>query len=447
MRALREQLRRRDDEGFTIAEVLVALLIFALMSVGTIHATVTMLQITGDARNRQVAANIAAQEIDNVRSFSDVLEVVDNTVETVQNGTRFRMQRTSSWVTAGGGVTGDSCGSGGGNLRFKEVTVRVTWDGMRPTTPPVTSNTLLNPRSPVVDETRSTILVTVLGADGTGRAGVTVTATAPGAPTASATTDNQGCAYLLRVNPGHYTVRVSRASFVDQDQQPSPASSAYVEAGATASVQFQYDLRATFVTRYAPGYALAAPAVQVRTIANLPVTFANSYGSTVVVPPSATTAMTQQLGLHPFSSGYSVYAGACTSSNPEAWGGEVPEPVGTVGGETVEVPVPMGVVLVTTPSGAARELVATPAAPAALTVPGDPGCGNLPSGTSYTFGTASGYTLPANSTVAVALPYGSWQLRLGGTVVTAAQMTPIGIPAQTTVNPATNVVTFDPRLP
>lgn len=443
MRALREKLRRRDDDGFTIAEVMVALLIFALMSTGSIYATISMLQVTRDARNRQVAANLAAQEIDAVRAAQDVMTVVDNSVTSVQNGTTFYMSRTSSWVPASGAGS-SPCGAsdGGANLRYKEVTVSVTWDGMRSQTSPVTSNTLLNPRDPVVDETKSTILVTVIGADGTGRQGVTVTAS--GASAASATTDNQGCAYLLKVTPGNYTVKVSKNNYVDQDQQSTSAASAYVEAGATASVQFQYDEKATFALSYAPEYVLAPPASKVRTIAALPVTFANSYASTVVTPTSATNAMTQSFGLHPFASGYSVYAGTCTSANPEAWGAEPPAPVGTVGGSTVSVPVPMGVVLVTLPSGGAKELVAVPAT---STVPGDPGCANLASGTTYSFGSASTFTISGGTTTAVALPYGSWQLKWGGTVVTAAQMTPVGIPAHTTVGPGNNVVTFDPRLP
>ena len=443
MRALREKLRRRDDGGFTIAEVMVALMIFALMSTGSIYATISMLQITRDARNRQVAANLAAQEIDAVRATKDVMTVVDNSATSVQNGTTFYMSRTSSWVPASGGGT-SPCGAsdGNANLRYKEITVSVTWDGMRSQASPVTSNTLLNPRDPVVDETKSTILVTVLGADGTGRQGVTVTAS--GASSASATTDNQGCAYLLKVTPGNYNVKVSKSNYVDQDQQATSAASAYVEAGATASVQFQYDQKATFALSYAPDYVLAPPASKVRTIAALPVTFSNSYASTVMTPTSASTIMTQSFALHPFASGYSVYAGTCTSANPEAWGADPPAPVGTAGGTTASVPVAMGVVLVTLPSGGAKELVAVPTTSA---VPGDPGCSNLASGTSFSFGTGSSFTLSGGTTTAVALPYGSWQLKWGGAVVSASQMTPVGIPAQTTISPGNNVITFDPRLP
>ncbi|MCL2089933.1 MAG: carboxypeptidase-like regulatory domain-containing protein [Micrococcales bacterium] len=437
----RETVRRRHDDGTSLAEIMVALLIFALMSVGTVYATGSMLHITRDARNRQVAANLAAQEIDKVRAAKDVLSVVDNSFSSEHNGTTFYLSRTSSWVPTSGGVADGACGAstGGENLRYKEVTVTVTWDKMRSATAPVTSNTLLNPHDPVVDESKSTILVTVVGADGTGRQGVTVTATGPS--TVRATTDNQGCAYLLKVAPGSYTVTASKTAYLDQDQQASPASTTSVHAGATASVRFQYDLGATLALRFAPDYDAAAP---VRTVASLPVTLANSYASTVMTPPSASTAMTQSFTMHPFPAGYSVHAGACTAADPTAWGADPPAPVGTVGGSTVEVPVPMGVVLVTPPPGGTRELVAFPVRSA---VPGDPGCDNLPSNVSYSFGTAPTYLLPGGTTTAVALPYGSWQLRWGGAVVPATQMTSVGVPAQTTVNPANNIVTFDPRRP
>ena len=260
-----------------------------------------------------------------------------------------------------------------------------------------------------------------------------------GASSASAVTDSQGCAFLLKVTPGKYTVAVSRSSYVDQDQQPKAAATVSVAAGATVTTQFQYDAKATFVTRYVPDYDLPAP---VRTIPMLPVTFVNPYATTVMVPTSMTTEMRRSFDLHPFASGYSVYAGACRAASPQAWGADPPAPVGAAGGGSVDVAIPMGVVLVSVPAGAAREMSAIPVT---SSVPGDPGCGNLPSNTYYSFGTAAGYTVAGGSVVAVALPYGSWQLRLGGQTVNSSQITLLGIPARTTFDPKNNFVTFDPR--
>ncbi|MCL2423376.1 MAG: hypothetical protein FWD11_05705 [Micrococcales bacterium] len=157
--------RRRADDGFGIAEVMVALLLFAMVSMGTLYAITSMLQITRDARNRQVAANLAAQEIDRVRAAADVLSVADNSYSSTQNGTTFHLARSSAWVPAPGDTTAGPCGTSGGpqGLRLKQIVVTVTWDGMRPTSPPVTSNTVLNPRDRLVDEKKGTILVTVVG--------------------------------------------------------------------------------------------------------------------------------------------------------------------------------------------------------------------------------------------------------------------------------------------
>ena len=437
MRTLREKMRRRDDDGFTIAEMMVAILVFALMSIGSIYATMSMLKITNDARSRQVAANLAAQEIDAVRAVTDIMSVTDSSFPVTENGTTFHVQRTSSW-TSGTGTADNACGATatGANLRYKEVTVRVTWDGMRSQTAPVMSNTLLNPRNPVVDDTLSTIMVTVLGADGTGRAGVSVTAT--GASSVSALTDNQGCAYLLKVTPGSYTIRVSKPGFVDDKQQATSAASTTVAMGASAAVQFQYDQAATYSFRLASGYVVP-PGVTLRTFASPPLILTPA---TTLPTPPASAVMTQTLSLHPFASGYSAFVGSCTAADPVAWGAPALTSVGTAPGGSVDVPVPMGVVLVTL-SGPAQELKALPVSNPAVS--GDPGCANVPAGTSYTFGSTAGLTVTGQ--VAVALPYGSWQLTWGGAAVSAAQMAPTGQPAHTTITAGSNIVTFDPRVP
>lgn len=444
MRVLRERLAHRNDAGFTLAEVMVALLIFALMSIGTIHAALSIFDITYDARARQSAANLAAQEIDQVRSVTDVMTLVDNSYDQVVNGVTFHLVRTSRWVPASGS-TSNACGasSAGATLRYKEIAVSVTWDSMRTTTDPVRSNTLINPRQPVVDAALGTILVTVLGADGTGRAGVAVTAS--GASNVSATTDSQGCAYLLKVTPGSYSVAVSRSGYVDQDQDATPLSSTSVTAGSSAALQFQYDKSATFALTYASGYTPTPDVTKVRTLPNLPVTFASTYGLLAQTPTSASTAMTRSFSLHPFSSGYTVFAGdtsTCPAADPAAWPADPATapmlvPAAATPGSSVSVGVPMGVVVLNL-TGSAKELRAVPQSGA---VAGDPGC----TGAAISFGTSSIYRVGPGK-VAVALPYGSWKLTWGGAAVTAAQMTAVGMPTRTTIA-ANGTVTFDPRTP
>ncbi len=467
MRALREKLRRRDDDGFTIAEVMVALLIFALMSTGSIFATISMLQITRDARNRQVAANLAAQEIDTVRSYSDATAVVDRAFDPpAQNGTDFHVDRTVSWQSI---PVGDDEGDGCTLVPMRyvaSVTVTVTWHGMRSETSPVTSDTLLTSRELQTNKNAGTIAVTVLGPDGSGRGGVRAQAGGM-----SAVTNAKGRAVLTNVPVGNQVVSIDKTGYVDELQNPKPKKNTLVSVGACAQVQFQYDeaakanlyYAANYVADYGarpyavlPGISPAPPAgIGTRTIAALPATFSNpNTGAYKAVMP-ATNTMAGTLNLHPFSSGYSVYAGDCDAANPTYWGAPALSPFATTPGSDPAVYVPMGVVIIDT-HGSPNEVLAVPVDPGTnqnVTSGDMKGCSTL----SYSFGSADSFKI--TNQVALALPYGAWTISYGGgQSVPPGSLTGLSLPAnaerglpavQTTVAARAGdaVVTVKPVVP
>lgn len=55
--------RRRREEGNTLIEVLVAVVIFSVGIIGLLRALVTSMQSSGDLQYRTVASNLAEQEI------------------------------------------------------------------------------------------------------------------------------------------------------------------------------------------------------------------------------------------------------------------------------------------------------------------------------------------------------------------------------------------------
>ena len=115
------------DGGLTLIEVVVAMMIFMVITTGLLYTMTSLLGITRDSRPRQVATNLAAQEIDLARSIGDVFNVqlVERTVEL--NGDRFTVKREAEW-DSNAAVT-EPCGAGGGTLRFKRVKVTVSWEG------------------------------------------------------------------------------------------------------------------------------------------------------------------------------------------------------------------------------------------------------------------------------------------------------------------------------
>jgi hypothetical protein len=303
------------------------------------------------------------------------------------------------------------------------VTVTVTWTGMRSQTSPGTSDTLLTARDLQTNKNTGTIAVTVLGVDGSGRSGVR----AQSAGT-SAVTNGQGRAVLINVPVGMQTVGIERPGYVDEKQDPSPKKETLVSAGECSEVQFQYDetIRATvyyaanYIVDYSqrpygllPGWSTAptnprpTAITHSRAFASLQATFSNpNIGDYQAILP-ATNTMVGSLDLHPFASGYTVYAGECDTANPTYWGAPALSPfVTTPGGET-SVYVPMGIVFLDPRGGNPNEVVAQPVDPVTndkLTAANMKGCSAL----QYTFGGAEGYRI--GEVVAIALPYGAWTL-------------------------------------
>ncbi|WP_196250671.1 type II secretion system protein [Cellulomonas sp. JZ18] len=450
----RLQRVRAGDEGIGLAEVLVAMLLFAVVSTGLAYSMLGVLHLSRDSRVRAIAANLAAEEIDLARDTPDIFGLLDETRDVTVGSDTFRVQRRTQWVSDPD--TDFTCGSAGvgSALRYKRVNVTVTWNGMKAGAEPVRSDTVLNPENHINDPSKGTILVSVLRADGTGNEGVTVSAS-PSVGSVIDTTDAQGCTYVLRVNPGKYTVTVSRSGHVSQDQVAAPSQEAVVTANATASLGFQLDREATYTARLAPH---APGAVAMPTGGSLKVTFLSTYGRATPTASSGGDSWQRSYRLHPFTAGYQAYAGQCEAADPTAWpesvvGGQtlrgaLPESVAAAPGGTATLDVPMGVVEISG-AGGDRFLRAVPVDPPAGS--GLPGCT-----TKVDLGYGQAIPSSPASRVAVALPYGTWRLYYGNAAANAKTPLPLSrvtvptpnVPGTVTaVESGGVVVTVDPRQP
>jgi type II secretory pathway pseudopilin PulG len=476
---LLEALRsRRTDEGFTLVEAVVSMVILAMLSTGIIAGTNMVVRMTADNRSRQVAVNLAEQQLDIDRGILDPFaiygfgscpviagqpQVVRPEVTTTISGRTYRTSQCTSLVSVDG--TDVSCGSGK-TLYYRRITVTVDWTGRLTTTTPVQSDTILSPNGRINDASTGSIAVQVAGADGTGEAGVRVQidpyssggAALQAQPTA---TDIDGCSYALGVAPGTYQVTISRSGSVDTSQDPSPTqTNVTVVAGATQPVNFTYDQAVGYSMKYASGVTARLPET-------MPVTFLTGNGNAPYISSSSLAAPgTAQL--FPYRAGWQAIAGAetdvngsratCAANDPAAW------TAGTYGGKVVaaasrgpidaEAPggtgtlnVPMGVFTV-------KPAVATTITAVQQSVPlnGQPGCSAL-----QTFTFAS---VPGGTTTALALPYGTYKLYSGtpsspGVLTGLLQLLGLTLNVTTVTNPvngvltgyvpATGVLTLDPR--
>jgi len=451
---LRPQESAERDAGLSLVEVIVAMMVFAVIAVGVAYSITNSLVLTRESRARAIATNLASQDIDLLRSVEDVFGVTSKSWTTQVGGFTFFVKRTAEWTTEAS--TSDACGTGTGSLQYKAVTVDVTYQGMRSTTAPITSSTVLAPNDRINDPAKGTIVVQVTGASGAGTPGVGVSikaaSPAKGAvtPAAPRATDADGCTYALRVTPGDYTVTISRAGAVTNDQKATGESTPVtVQAGATGSAQFSYDTALSLTAVPAQGQT---PAPVLPT--NLDVTFRNATQGDTVKPLSASAPA----ALFPFTAGYQVMAGAhldpttennvtrsCLSPDPAAWttpaaDGAVGRELATVGGlpgGSASVGVPMGLVQLKGLSGNTSVV----AVQQNSTANGDPGC---VTGQRYTFtGITDGKVM--------ALPYGTWKFyrvsSILGVLNLSDQLTPPADAARTrgVVDAGQRTVMLDPR--
>jgi prepilin-type N-terminal cleavage/methylation domain-containing protein len=437
--------RRGADGGFTLIEVVVSLLVFAVVSTGIVAGMTTILRMTSDNRSRITAANLASQELDTVRSITDKYTIKSVPVRSIPvDGRTYRLTRTASWVSSAGA---DVTCSSSTNLFYLRVNVRVTWDGMLNRTSGVQDDTILAPTGTTNGTSTGAIGIYVGGVTNDPQSGVAVSVTPTSGGNALAAqpsaTGSDGCTYANQVAPGTYNVTVSKPGWIDADQQGTTATkSVPVTAGTTQSPSFPlYAQAATFSTTYVPGpvsypSAFAMPS-------NLETTWTNTTDTWTTPSPSATVKR------FPYASGYGVIAGltesgsqTCAAVDPQAWSGTASLAAGVrpnvfaAAGQSASVSVPVGVVLVKAPAGST--LAATQATPAA----GTPSCG-ITGSIYYYPGTTNG------TWQAVAVPYGSWRFYYG-TSVSNAQ--PVGFASlQVKTNAVVGgvaldgTVTLDPR--
>jgi len=429
---------REPDAGFSIVEVLVATLIFMLLSIGIAQATVTSIRLSGDQKHRVTALSLAAGAIDKARALIDPFKVLDETTTTTIDGITYTVVRQTEWVSGNG--TDIPCGgSGTANLQVKRVNISVTWTGHLANANAVTSNTELAPVGRINDPTQGTIIIAATRADGTGAAGVTPTVTpvsggATALTTAPPVTDSDGCSYALRVTPGVYSVSLSKSGYIDINQNATPSLSVTVAAGATTSAPFGYDLAAKFNMTYAPGQ----PSGTKFATTGADISFVNTYGTSWVSGNPASAS------LYPWGVGYVPIAGhyiaptqlspGCRSVDPSEWPAGTPAggPALAAGdhgaavaagpGASAAMTVPMGLLKVKSSKASASGtfLVATSATPIAGW--GDPGCGT---GMTYKFP-----AILANTDTNIALPFGTWTI----------SVTPSSGTATLTLTPLNNVV-------
>jgi Tfp pilus assembly protein PilV len=466
LQLLSDRLRPADpadrDAGLSIVEVVVALLVFAVITVGSVVAVGLTLSITNDNRSREVATNLASEAVDVARGVPDVIQVASGTTTEDVGGITYTVTQSAAWQTTTGvdATCTPAASTGNGSLFYKRLQVAVTWTGMRSPASPVRSDTILAPNSRLNDQDTGTILVGVKDSQGGAVPGIVVTvepdpgSSTPGkaltAASKPAVTNGDGCAVALKIVPGAYKVTISRsdsAPWRDASQVAAPVKTVVVAKGDSAPVPFTYELGDDYAIKYAANYT----------------------GGTVLLPddlkttvlggtiPTTTSGTPSDVYLYPLATGYRMVAGdyrptgtaggSCLSPDPSLWpanaaGKTAPVQPFVAGSDgKAAYPLPMGVATIRLAAG--NDTIISATSTAALN--GDPGCA-VPQTYNFTVKNAT-----TSGEVTIALPYGTWAVSSGRSTSTLRGITLSGLIGSLLgtvfggTGTSSNIVSLDPR--
>ncbi len=389
------------EDGVSLLELVVALSIFVVMILGIVASIDSGLTLTRNNAARSVAANLASQEMDTVRS-TPFTSLTPRTVTQLVGSTTYGIDRQLTWVSKT--ATNGPCDGTNANPELLRVHVEVTWPSMSGVKP-VVSDTTLAPPVGAYSTNSGHIAVKVLDGTGAGEADTSVQIAGP--VTESLPTNSDGCAFFAFLTPGTYTVSLNSVGFVDRQGVQHPSQTVGVTVGNVSSVQFDYDQAATLSLTFAANAGGTIPN-------DLPVSLGNTQFQPSGVKTYTGTGLTRSIGsLFPANDGFTVWAGSCADADPEGqlpnsggayWtGGQRADPISSPAGVTTvgTVAVKTATITVTKPGGlplAGATVVATHAA--------DSVCA---AGETHTLGVTD-----ATGSLSTALPYGTWQITVTG---------------------------------
>jgi prepilin-type N-terminal cleavage/methylation domain-containing protein len=413
-RRLQRERHADSDAGMSLVELMVAIVLFGLLSGAALTTLNLAINTTRHDRNRATASTLAERELEITRNqFNNVLQGPKTiTVNQVTNpnplpggtvgqplvvdGTKYTVVREAEWSTPTGLPTSSPCDNGGtAELAYLHVHVEVTWSRMG-SIPPVVNDTLLAPPKGTYAANTGHIGVKVVDRNGAPLEGVPVIIS--GASTGSGVTSGDGCAVFAFLPVGNYTVKTSKPGYVNSKNVSNPSYAATVQIGQMTKVAVDYDQAAAL------NISFDRPSGGYNDPATIPygVTLANSG-----LVPSGMAAYTGTgsprtlSNLWPYLSGYQLWAGDCLDADPQYYGGARTAPVAVDPGVTASPDVdlqPVDISVMKLSTGLLQSgltIVATHAP--------DAGC---PSGESYTLGVTN------SGGVKAALPYGKWTLSI-----------------------------------
>ncbi len=319
-RIIRRLRRRRPESGFTLIELVIALLLLAIIMSASLYAILQGLGLSRDSQERVVASDVVTQVLEQLRDtansstgFATIPITTESLPSQTIQGTTFKLTQDAEWVNRG--VSSSVCNSGTNSSLILRATVTATWGFAGES---VSDSALFAPPNGSFSSGDGALPVQVDSSTGTGYTGATVTATpvngTPGSAT-SITTGSDGCAFFAQLPIGTYDVSVSGPGGVDSSEHAvhdagdtgvsATENSNFVLAGALS-----YDTGGTVNWTFIPTSPTPAAGMP---ISVHPVSALSLTDNMYSYPNTSTTGG----GINPlFPDGYELFAGGCTDADP-----------------------------------------------------------------------------------------------------------------------------------
>jgi Tfp pilus assembly protein PilV len=319
---------RSNQTGFALIEVIASAAVLGLVTLAVYGGYNATLHSSGRERARAVAASLAEQDQERLRSFRPT-DLANYTAPPrivkvpPVTGVPYTVTSTVDWISdAADGVS--SCTSTANLEDYLRITSTVTSGIVGKQIKAVTQRSLVAPPVGTFRKNLGTLVVRVTG-KGTAPITNLPVKVVNGATNITVNTNAFGCSVFRYIPVGSYAISFNRTDYVDTKGLNVSTSTGTVSEGTMNVVNMLYDegaiVTATFDTQYR-GTTCTPPACPVSK--GMEITLESSDLPAPMTLPGTGTNQTAQLAsvttttprLYPFDSAYSIYSGGCTSASP-----------------------------------------------------------------------------------------------------------------------------------
>jgi type II secretory pathway pseudopilin PulG len=315
--------RLRQQDGVGLIEVIVSAAVLALAAMAVLTGLEGAQASSGREKARSVAASLAEQDQENLRSLQfDTLDSYSTTPPAARqvqlDGITYTIKSTTTWQTDSPSGT-NQCTSSSSDANYLQLTSVVTTNLVGTRIAPVRVDSLEAP-SVRYSATHGALGVKVVDHTGAGVPNIAVNISGP--ESGSVTTDSTGCAMFPNILTGAYTANLNTPGYVDQWGNSAPQlTDLDVAAGSVTVSSIAYDRAASVTASFQTYPPNATSATTTMTSAAPTLTAANGtvVGLLRTYPPSAGSiglASVTADKLFPFTTAYAFFSGSCGYDNP-----------------------------------------------------------------------------------------------------------------------------------